>query len=128
MNLIRGKIKKTNDALVFNETGDGVIECKIAARAGAEEFSGKEIVLGIRPEEIRILPDGAQAKSRVQGVLENVEPTGAETVFYFQTGAHLIAGRCAQYLGHEQSGRRQKFDFDSDKAQFFDPETMKRVF
>jgi multiple sugar transport system ATP-binding protein len=128
MNLIHGKIKKTNDALVFNEIGDGVIECKIADRASAEEFAGGEIVLGIRPEEIRILPEGAQAKSRVQGVLENVEPTGAETVFYFQTGAHLIAGRCAQHIGHEESGRRQKFDFDPDKAQFFDPVTTKCVF
>jgi multiple sugar transport system ATP-binding protein len=128
MNLIRGKIKKTNDALIFNETGDGVIECKITGRTGADEFAGKEIVLGIRPEEIRILPEGVQPKSRVQGVLENVEPTGAETVFHFQTGAHLVAGRCAQHLGQEETGRRQKFDFDSDKAQFFDPATTRRVF
>ena len=128
MNLIHGKLKKSGDALVFNESGDGVSECKLTAREGAEDFVGKEIVLGIRPEEIRILPENAQPKSRMVGVLETVEPTGAETVFYFQTGAHLVASRTPQHLGHDETGRRQKFDFDPECAQFFDPVTTRRAF
>ncbi len=90
MNFIRGKLKDAPDGVIFKETG-GVIECKIPNRPAAKLFAGKEIVLGIRPESLRLAKSAEPpCGARFQAVVDVVEPMGAETNLYLQTGEHTV--------------------------------------
>ena len=83
MNLIRGRIG--GDSTVFEPTGGGIrIPVKGAPVAGAGE-----LVLGVRPEAVRIGGAGAGLAARVT----LVEPLGAEALVYLDMAGHDVVAR-----------------------------------
>ena len=64
---------------------------------------GTKIVLGIRPEDIALLPHGADAPASIESVVTTVEPLGAEFLLSFTLGAQelmaKIAGRALPNVG-----------------------------
>jgi ABC-type sugar transport system ATPase subunit len=56
-----------------------------------------------------------------------VEPMGAETNLYLQTGAHTVVCRSAGTLDHRDAGHRMQFEINVRKAHLFDPESTNRV-
>ncbi len=129
MNFIHGKLKAEGDTLIFQERGDGVMKVPFPGRPDLKEHVGKELVLGIRPEDIEYLEDQAQAAGcRFQALVDLVEPMGAETNYYLQTGEHSIICRSVKAMEHSQAdGRRLQFELDPKKAHLFDPETTLRI-
>jgi multiple sugar transport system ATP-binding protein len=129
MNLISGKLKNgAADSVIFSESGDGVIELTLPDRASAKAWAGKDIVLGVRPESITLAEGPAKAPgSRFQAVVDLIEPMGAETNFYLQTGAHTIISRCETPGDLRETGHRLQFDVDTAKAHLFDPATTERI-
>ena len=94
----------------------------------ADTYVGKEIVLGIRPEDIADAdsPTGGSGQSCGTARVEVCEPMGAETFLYLSSGAH-------NFIAKVQSGERYaveqqvKLSFDVDKAHLFDPETERAL-
>jgi multiple sugar transport system ATP-binding protein len=132
MNFVHGTLKQERDALLFTETGEGTIEVRLplANREAAREFAGKPIVLGIRPEDIDVAQyTKGQEKpgGSFPAIVDVVEPTGAETNFYLQTGGHTVICRCQQHLEHRDAGRRMHFALDINKTYLFDPASTLRV-
>jgi len=128
MNFIRGKLREAGDAIVFKEAGDGVIEIKFTGRPEAKAFAGREVVAGIRPEDIAIVTAPPRpGVSRYKSLLDVVEPTGAETHIHLETGAHRLIGRTAAAIGNEEAGHRVQFEIDPAKVLLFDPETTRRI-
>ena len=106
MNLINGELKQERDAIVFKEIQGGTIQARFTDRPQAREFLGKPMVLGIRPEDIelaQISKTGNTAKN-FPAIVDIVEPMGAETNLYLQTGAHTVVCRSAS--AHSITGRR----------------------
>jgi len=129
MNLIQGKLKNgPADSVVFVESQDGVIEVTLPDRAEAKPWVGKEIVLGVRPESID-LGEGPEKVpgTRFQAVVDLIEPMGAETNFYLQTGAHTIISRNETPVDQREAGHRLQFDMDTTKAHLFDPVSTLRI-
>jgi multiple sugar transport system ATP-binding protein len=56
-----------------------------------------------------------------------VEPMGAETNLYLQTGAHTVVCRSQRALDHREVGHRLQFELNASKAHLFDPTTTSRV-
>jgi multiple sugar transport system ATP-binding protein len=128
MNFIRGKLREAGDALIFKETGDGVIEIKFADRPEARPFAGREIIAGIRPEDIRIVTGTARPGApRFRSLLDVVELTGAEAHLHLETGAHSLIGRAETAIGNDEAGHRVQFEIDPARVHLFDPETTRRV-
>jgi multiple sugar transport system ATP-binding protein len=129
MNFVTGKLKSApGDAVIFKESGDGVIEVKLNARPAAKAYVGKEVVLGIRPESIEVVKGPEKEPgSRFQAVVDLIEPMGAETNFYLQTGAHTVTCRSEALVDHREAGHRLQFDMNTAKAHLFDPETTNRI-
>ena len=78
---------------------------------------GGTVVMGIRPEDIRISDDGD-----VAGEIFVVEPLGREDLIDVRVGQHsflLLADTESQY----QAGEKVKLKFDVSQVQFFDPDT-----
>jgi multiple sugar transport system ATP-binding protein len=128
LNLIRGKLREAGDSIIFKETGEGVLEIKFADRPSLKAHAGREVIAGIRPEEIAMVSTPARPGTPVyRSLLDVVEPTGAETFFHLETGGHRLIGRTEKALGNDEAGHRVQFEIDPAKVHLFDPETARRI-
>jgi multiple sugar transport system ATP-binding protein len=122
MNFIQGALKAMRDGIVFKEMGDGTIEVNLGERSGVHDFIGKEVLLGIRPEDVEIaqFSKSAGAVASFPAIVDIVEPMGAETNLYLQTGAHTVICRSQRALDHREAGHRLQFELNVAKARLFD--------
>ncbi|MGZ5004815.1 MAG: TOBE domain-containing protein, partial [Chthoniobacterales bacterium] len=132
MNFIHGALKEERDSLVFREMEGGTIEVRLPAaeRPGAREFVGKPMLLGIRPEDIEVAQFAKGQEKSTAGfpaVVDIVEPMGAETNLYLQTGAHTVVCRSQRSLDHREAGHRMQFELNLKKAHLFDPASTLRI-
>jgi len=128
MNFINGELKQERDAVVFKEMQGGTIEVRFKDRLRAREFFGKPMLLGIRPEDIELAQfSKTNAAASFPAIVDIVEPTGAETNLYLQTGAHTVVCRSQRALDHRETGHRLQFELNASKAHLFDPATTSRV-
>ena len=125
-------LKQDRDSLVFSELEGGTIQVKLPAtdRPGGREFVGKPMLLGIRPEDIEVAQftkGQEKAPASFPAVVDIVEPMGAETNLYLQTGAHTVVCRSQRALDHREAGHRMQFELNVSKAHLFDPESQLRI-
>jgi multiple sugar transport system ATP-binding protein len=83
---------------------------------------GTKVVLGIRPEDIALLPRGADTPPAVESTVTTVEPLGAEFLLSFTLGAQelmaKIAGRALPNVGDAL-----RLAFNMSHAHVFDAAT-----
>ncbi|MCB1101803.1 MAG: TOBE domain-containing protein, partial [Kiritimatiellae bacterium] len=120
-------IEPAEGGLWFNEGGFRVrLRDELAARADA--WSGKEVVFGIRPEDIAdTLYVGNPAPDHcLKARVDVIEPMGAEVFIYFTTGRHSFVARMNTT---EQAEVNQELSliFSMKKAHLFHPETGARL-
>jgi len=131
MNLIRGSLKRERDWIHFSEAEDGTIEVRLptARFPASEEFAGKSVLLGIRPEEIRIAESTAAEKyvGNFPGLIDIVEVIGAETNLHLQTGAHTLVCRIPTGVTAPEAGHRGRFMLNLNKLCLFDPISTLRI-
>jgi multiple sugar transport system ATP-binding protein len=129
MNFINGELKQERDTIVLKEMKGGTIEVRFADRPRLREFFGKPMLLGIRPEDIELteFSKADKATASFPAIVDIVEPMGAETNLYLQTGAHTVVCRSLRALDHRETGHRLQFELNVNKAHLFDPATTSRV-
>ncbi|HEY5893778.1 MAG TPA: sn-glycerol-3-phosphate ABC transporter ATP-binding protein UgpC [Chthoniobacterales bacterium] len=129
MNLIHGKLKSDGDStVVFEENNGGVVKVKFTDRPGARAFVGKEVILGIRPEDLELVTGSLQpGPNSFQALVDLIEPMGAETNIYMQTGAHTAICRTQVQQDHEETGHRLYFNINAGKAHLFDKASADRI-
>lgn len=95
----------------------------------AEPFIGKEVVFGARPEDIgspeaesRTFPDGQKIKAKI----EVIEPMGAETYLYLNTGQHSFISRVDAHR-KVQVGEEVELAVLMPKTHLFDAVTEKLI-
>src|SRR5215471_9992850 len=81
--------------------------------------AGTKATLGIRPEDIAVLPSGAQALTPIEAHVTMVEPLGAEFLLSFAFNGHEIM---AKIVGRAlpKVGERLRFTFNMTHAHVFD--------
>lgn len=127
MNFVRGALKQERDSLLFTEMGDGTIAIRLPI---SKEYSGKPVVLGIRPEDIEIAPAAGGAERSANGfraLVDRIEPRGAETDLYLQTGGHELVCRSRRWIDQGEGGHRFQFEMDLEKTHLFDPVSGVRI-
>ena len=133
MNFVAGTLKQEGDKIRFSEIEGGTIDVAFAAadRPAAREFVGKDVVLGIRPEDLEVATfsrkEGKAAGVGFPAIVDIVEPMGAETNLYLQTGAHTLTCRSQGAFDHREAGRRLQFEMNVAKAHLFDPVSTNRL-
>jgi multiple sugar transport system ATP-binding protein len=94
-----------------------------AARSSALE-AGQEVVLGIRPETIELA--AGETASTLDGLIELLEPTGADTMVVLSVGGVAVTARVKP--GElRQTGRPVRLAIDMSRASLFDPKTELRI-
>lgn len=119
MNFVSGTLGIENDRIIFASAGLRLDTSEYAFRT--PPCSGTKVVLGIRPEHVRIVTTG-----RARGVVSLVEAMGNHHVVWIDCNGLSIAG-----IVHDIAGLRVDdnvaFEFDSARISLFDEETEKRI-
>ncbi len=98
---------------------------------GARSLSGKISSLGFA-RKTWTLPrlsrkEGKAAGTGFPAIVDIVEPMGAETNLYLQTGAHTLVCRSQSAFDRREAGRRLQFEMNLAKAHLFDPVSTVRL-
>ncbi|MFC1804826.1 ABC transporter ATP-binding protein [Candidatus Omnitrophota bacterium] len=123
MNFMNGRVIQQEGRLYFDE---GKIKIKIVddMRAAITAYIGKDLVLGIRSEDIydKLFVSEAPPENVVRVNCEVVEPMGPEVYLYLNTGRHNFIARVG---AHNRPAVNQHLDlvFDMSKVHFFDKDT-----
>ncbi|PLR78011.1 sugar ABC transporter ATP-binding protein [Bacillus sp. V3-13] len=91
-------------------------------------YVGKELILGVRPEDIHDEPVfiDASAGSKISAVIEVAELTGAETMLYSSVDSQEFVARVDSRTDITP-GQTLELAFDMNKVHFFDAETELRI-
>ncbi|WP_343563861.1 ABC transporter ATP-binding protein [Kiloniella sp. b19] len=95
-----------------------------------DEWVGREVVLGIRPETLTHRSDAEIALNPClqpfECQVEVLEPTGADTLTYIEMGGEEVIARVNPYNA-SSPGETMSFMVDMGKASLFDPRTEQRI-
>ena len=126
MNFVEGKINNNGSLSFVSKNGEFKID--LGERYGhLKEFTGKEVSLGIRPENI----NDSKFKEGSIGIeanvnLEVIEPMGKEMFIYFKLAGEQWIGRVSpDFKGN--SGEQAKIFLDLKKIHFFNHETGEAI-
>ncbi|MEJ7809848.1 MAG: sn-glycerol-3-phosphate ABC transporter ATP-binding protein UgpC [Gemmatimonadaceae bacterium] len=126
MNFIDGTIAR-DGRLAFRARADG-FTIPLGEVQGRElaDREGREVTVGIRPEDISVAAGASDTGARATMRLDVVEPMGNEIFLYARSEAHEVTARVAPQPLPEP-GRPIELSFDLGKLHFFDPATEERI-
>ncbi|HSF05268.1 MAG TPA: ABC transporter ATP-binding protein [Methylomirabilota bacterium] len=117
MNFIDGALAVHGNTLRFDAAG-GALDLGRREPAGAGA-----VTLGIRPEHVRLLPDGEGWPAAVS----LIEPMGDETLVFLDYGGRTSIVAKVDAEDKVAVGDQRRFGFRPDKLVFFDAATGERV-
>ncbi len=154
INLLEAELSKIDGVLrvSFGEYELPVEEQLVHAHPGLKDYTGKKVLLGIRPEsfEDAALVSDVPADRRIRARADLTEPLGAEVLVYFSAAATEVVSSAAAehapdaevHLGDRDEGEERarlvarvdphtriregsdiELAVDTSKLYFFDPET-----
>ncbi|MCL2231543.1 MAG: ATP-binding cassette domain-containing protein [Treponema sp.] len=130
INLVHGRTNE-NMFIASSQNGETAFSCalpdKLTALSGA--YAQGDIIVGIRPENIRLLSPGESPGAdefRLNATVKTLELLGAEYYVGFDVGAHTLIGRIPSREKISLGQKREAF-FSIHKAHFFDKKTGLRL-
>ncbi len=112
------KLSSINGKLSFNLSAEHIDRLK--------DHSNKEIILGIRPEDIRLERNNNNA-IEIEALTDVVEPMGNETFIYFEIEKVQFIGR-VNPSKELKSGEKIKLYIDPTCVYFFDKNSSQNIF
>ena len=127
MNFFKGTVRKKAGAYAFECEG---FKFDVPADVDylLENYVGKEVTFGIRPEDIWDVPSSGwiDQKFLIETKVDFRELMGSETYVYVKTGSTAFTGRVGA-MADPQPGSKFGLVFNLRKIHFFDPETQKAI-
>lgn len=123
MNFIKGTfdgssfVSKEGDKTLLN------LKLKESQASLLKDYLDKELILGIRPEDIAF---GEEGESNLSIDIKNIELLGNEFVLYGSFNGAMIAIKTNKPIDPELRGPKD-FKFNLDKLYFFDKESESRI-
>lgn len=128
MNLLRGRVRQRDGTLYFIENGEKdllAVPLEGSLHQLASRYIDREIVFGIRPENITNRPK-ARAGVPIQMTVEVAEPMGGESLISLRSGTgHLVARIRGEHLF--RLNERVTIQINMEKVTLFDPETEEAI-
>ena len=128
MNIFKGTLASENGNLVFKAGSSISIALPAEWKASVESYVGKDILFGIRPEDIgsERAESDANAPS-ISAKVEVREPMGAETYLHLDTGVDTpCVARVEAHIG-AKVGETITLKLAMAGAHVFDPATTNRI-
>ncbi len=122
MNFMAVKVSEEGGGLVIDE-GNFKLNVDSSVADYLKPYVGKEVIFGVRPEDLTYDQSAAAA---IKTSVQVVEPLGAEIHVYVDTGSHVIIARTPPTHVFEV-GEEAKFIPSWDRVRFFDVETEQAI-
>jgi multiple sugar transport system ATP-binding protein len=123
MNLLRGKLHRKNGWQLILPNAALPLGALPAQSTDIETWNGREIVLGVRPEDLQPAEPHASA---LEAHVEIIEPVGNEVFLNLRFGDQHIVSRVSPQHMPASSGSLH-LGFHSDRLHFFDAENGARI-
>jgi multiple sugar transport system ATP-binding protein len=158
INLVEARLQQTNGnlAVSFGEHELAVDDRAAKNRSGLKDYVGREVILGIRPEDFEdaTLESDAPSDRRMKVKVDLTEPLGAEVLVHFSTAATGVVSSAATadagedaaiHLGDSDAGGKAQLcarvsprtriaiggsaelAVDTSRLYFFDPHTRAAI-
>lgn len=126
MNFITGKLVDGN--FVFDGESSKSVKVPQGKLKLIEKYNNKELILGIRPEDIHDEPVFVESAddAAFDAFIDVAELMGAETFLYSKVGGQDFIARVDSRTD-VSNGDTLKMALDMNKVHFFDPETELRI-
>jgi multiple sugar transport system ATP-binding protein len=122
MNLIAGRVASANGAPAISWLGKELVAGGEPVAVAAADGAG-EVTVGLRPEDLRWSQDAPPScSSRLQALVEVVEPVGSETYVVARVGEVSLTARFPPRSG-VHTGDRVELAFDPDHIHLFHGDT-----
>ncbi len=108
---------------IFGDEGSFKLELSGKLAETAKGYIGKEMIFGVRPEDLEL---NTSAQNAIKAKVEVVEPLGAEIHVYVGTGKHQLIARVPP-TSHLDVGDDVVFIPDQERSILFDVETEKAL-
>jgi multiple sugar transport system ATP-binding protein len=129
MNLVPSRVLANGDGLTI-DAGGFKVQAPASRTEALKPYAGKEIVFGVRPEDIfdrSISMVPAQPGNTIAAMVEVTEPMGDRIHLYLASGRHnLVANVDAESKVQEE--REAEFVVDLEKTHAFDPATEQAIY
>ncbi|MCF6177078.1 MAG: sn-glycerol-3-phosphate ABC transporter ATP-binding protein UgpC [Victivallaceae bacterium] len=125
MNLFEGDLSQAGNKLRFKED-TFEFDLPTEWQEKMADYVGKKITFGIRPEDIGSEQATDKNFPMIKAVIEVVEPMGAETYLYLNTGTHPFIARVDAHLNFKV-GQEVELPLYMPKAHVFNTETENLV-
>ena len=126
MNIIPGRLAEGADGpeMIMDQPDGGTsrISGVAISPAAYRQYTGKPVLVGIRPEGFSVAAAGQPA---VQAAIEVVEPTGPDTLAMFTLGGVEVIARLAPKA--VDAGQVARLAVETAKVVLFDPTTEIRI-
>lgn len=124
INFIDAKVKKVNSKYLLSFAG---FEIQIPENKGGkdkfEKYVDKEVVMGVRPDDISI---GDNSTSNIETLIEVIEIMGSEMYLYTDLHSNKLTVRIP-YMDNCKSGDMIKLAINTNKIHIFDKETQQTI-
>jgi multiple sugar transport system ATP-binding protein len=122
MNFIPLRLQRRDGRLVgLLDSADGHVELPLGEAAG--ELEGRELILGIRPEQIQV---GASDLPTIRAEVQVLEPTGPDTLAFVEINQTKVCCRLAPDAP-VRAGDTLDLQFAPDKVLLFDAKSGERL-
>jgi multiple sugar transport system ATP-binding protein len=128
MNFIQGRLLSEGGGVFFDQ---GQIKVQLDEKLldpGARGYIGKEVIFGIRPEDIHdpLEIRDIRPNTGVRAKVEVIEPVGSESIWYLSSGAATFIAKVNSHAKAEVN-REKELVFAVSKAHLFDPKTESAI-
>lgn len=125
MNFLRGKLSNEGGKLWFFN-GDLRISLPSFLLKDAPDHSGREVVLGVRPDDVLVEREGPECSEKAEGVLEVCELLGHRENLYMTVGSTRLLATVEAFFDRSP-GSAVKVCFNYRNMHVFDAATEKRI-
>ncbi len=124
MNFIPLRLQR-RDGRLLALLDSGQARCELPLAMQDEGLENREVILGIRPEQITLASAGANLPSILSEV-EVIEPTGPDTLVFVNLNQTKVCCRLAPDMA-PKVGETLELQFDPDKVLLFDAKSGERL-
>ncbi len=124
MNFLHGRVIEENGLKLDTGEIHITLDATSELAANARTFLGRELIAGLRPEDLT--PATPSSPARFSALLDLIEPVGNETFLNLRSGHTTLVARIPpQDL--PSAGESIELGFDPARLHLFDPATEKRL-
>ena len=125
MNFIPLRLQR-RDGQLLALLDSGQARCELPLGAMEAGFENREVILGIRPEQILLATAESRNQSSIRAEVEVVEPTGPDTLVFVELNQTKVCCRLAPDDA-PKVGQTLELQFDPSKVLLFDAQSGERL-